>query len=176
MNGFYSVEVNGKVVASGGELKKADMKDFCMKGGGAGIEEGDDKNDLQYCDSKGENASYEWIDYVALGNMKSTTASDNGYGDYTNKVATASIGENTIQFSADFVNSNTYLEYWTVYIDFNQNGQFESEELVVNTFEKSREIKSMKFSIPQTAKLGETRMRVSMKHKQDTTACGSTKY
>lgn len=173
-NGSYSVEVNGKVVASGGEFKKADVKDFCIKGEGTGID--DDNSTAQYCESKGENANYEWIDYVELGGMKNISDSNNGYGNFADRVANANIGENIIKFSAGFVNNNTYLEYWTVFIDFNQNGQFEENELVVNTVEKSREIKAMTFSVPENAKQGNTRMRVCMKYQQDTSACGETKY
>ncbi|HAO14718.1 MAG TPA: hypothetical protein DDY16_09665 [Tenacibaculum sp.] len=86
---------------------------------------------LKYCKSKGKNAAYEWIDYVRFGGMKNKTKSDGGYGNFTNKVANVERGTtNTIVISAEF-RSLSYLEYWKVWIDFNQDGTFSDSEEVV---------------------------------------------
>ncbi len=126
---------------------------------------------LKYCKSKGKNAAYEWIDYVRFGGMKNKTKSDGGYGNFTNKVANVERGTtNTIVISAEF-RSLSYLEYWKVWIDFNQDGTFsDSEEVVSGSSSKNKNLKR-KITIPDDAKLGKTRMRVSMKSDAQQTTC-----
>ena len=59
----------------------------------------------------------------------------------------------------------TYNEGYAVWIDYNQNGNFENDEKV---FEKApSKLKSIvgTFTVPSNAQKGTTRMRVSMKYK-----------
>ncbi len=129
---------------------------------------------VEYCDSEGGNSSYEWIDYVALGNMSNSSASNGGYVD-VNKTATVSKGSNTITLSAGF-SGQSYTEFWNVWIDFNQNGTFESNENVVKSSSSSSSNLSFNFTIPSSALSGTTKMRVSMKWDSDGTACESFSY
>ncbi|MCG8410199.1 MAG: C25 family cysteine peptidase [Bacteroidales bacterium] len=131
---------------------------------------------IQYCSSKGNNSSYEWIDYVALSNMANTTASNNGYGDFTTKKANIKRGSNqTIYVSCGFKGSS-YNEYWKVWIDWNKDGTFESNELVASGSSSSSGNLSYNFTVPANAALGETRMRVSMKYNSAPTACETFTY
>ncbi len=126
---------------------------------------------LRYCKSKGKNASYEWIDFVKFGGMKNKTKSDAGYGDFTNKVANVERGTtNKIVFSAAF-RTLSYLEHWAIWIDFNQDGTFgDDEKVVTGSSSKDKNLKR-NITIPADAKLGRTRMRVSMKSDAPQTAC-----
>ena len=128
-----------------------------------------------YCTSKGSNASYEYIDYVALNNMVNTTASNSGYGNFTNLVANLPYGANTIYISAGFA-STAYTEYWNIWIDYNKNGTFETSEKVVAGSSASNATLSATFTVPTTASAGTTRMRVSMKYGADATACETFSY
>ncbi|MGG8496241.1 fibronectin type III domain-containing protein [Tenacibaculum sp. TC6] len=128
-------------------------------------------NVVSYCTSKGNRVTYEWIDYVSFGGMTNTTSANGGYGDFTSKVATVTKGTtNQILVSAGFSGS-AYTEYFTVWIDYNQNGTFESSEQTALGSSNTATNRSANISIPSTALLGQTRMRVSMKYNAAPTAC-----
>ena len=63
-----------------------------------------------------------------------------------------------------------------MWIDFDQNGSFDTSEEVVSGSTSSAGNLSYNFSIPSTALSGTTRMRVSMKWDADPTACESFSY
>ncbi|WP_435262859.1 GEVED domain-containing protein [Tenacibaculum sp. nBUS_03] len=124
-----------------------------------------------YCNSKGKRITYEWIDYVSFGGMTNTTTANEGYGDFTSKIATVTQGStNQIIVSAGF-SSTSYNEYFTVWIDYNRNGTFESNEKTTIGSSSSAGNRTANISIPTTATLGQTRMRVSMKYNGSPTAC-----
>ena len=130
-------------------------------------------NQVSYCASSGSRVTYEWIDYVAFGGMTNTSGANGGYGDFTSKVATVAPGStNQLVFSAGFSGSS-YTEFFTVWIDFNQNGTFESSEEVVAGSSSSAGNLSANVSVPSNAVLGNTRMRVSMKYNSKSSACES---
>ncbi|SOU85710.1 GEVED domain-containing protein [Tenacibaculum dicentrarchi] len=132
-------------------------------------------NQLVYCESKGTNSSYEWIDAVSLGGMANTSASNGGYADFTSKIATLGQGSsNEITLSAGFKNT-AYTEHWAVWIDFNQNGIFDTSEKVVKGSSSSDKYLTSTFEVPASALLGQTRMRVSMKYNSSQTACETFK-
>ncbi|RDV16322.1 T9SS C-terminal target domain-containing protein [Pontibacter diazotrophicus] len=132
---------------------------------------------LSYCASKGGNASYEWIDLVEFGGFKNATGNNGGYKDFTSLTATVARGSSsTIYISAGF-SSTAYTEYWKVWIDFNQDGDFDdSGELVVSGSSSSSATLSAAINVPSGALLGKTRMRVSMKYNAAQTACESFGY
>ncbi len=129
---------------------------------------------VSYCESKGTKVSYEWIDYVAFGGMTNTTGANSGYGDFTSKVATVVQGTtNQLVLSAGFATS-TYNEYFTVWIDYNKDGDFSGAGEQVTTGNSSSATNRVaNIVIPENAKLGKTRMRVSMKYNSASTSCGT---
>ncbi len=124
------------------------------------------------CNSINYDTTYEYIDYVGIGEISNTTASDDGYGDYKSMVANLSRGINTIELSAGFTNS-IYAEGFGVWIDFNQDGIFEASEHVVSGAVQNEDKYSYTFMIPSTTKLGDTRMRIAMKWNGVPEACES---
>ncbi len=126
---------------------------------------------ISYCASKGNRSSYEWIDNVSLGGMTNASGNDGGYKDNTSKIATLAQGSsNQITISAGFA-STAYTEHWAVWIDFNQNGTFDSSEKVVTGSSSSANNLTATVAVPAGATLGQTRMRVSMKYNAAQTAC-----
>ncbi len=124
-----------------------------------------------YCTSKGSNSSFEWIDYVSYGGMSNSTANNGGYANFTNRIATVAKGTSTtIIFSAGFSGSS-YTEFWSVWIDFNQNGIFEAFERVVNGSSSSATNLSATIAVPSSAITGVTRMRIAMKYNAAPSAC-----
>jgi hypothetical protein len=131
---------------------------------------------VTWCASRGNNNQFEWIDLVRLGSINRTSAREtNGYintGLSTNLVRGSS---QTITYSAGF-SSTAYTEYWKVWIDWNRNGTFESTELVVNRTSSSSANLSTSFTVPTSAVLGQTRMRVSMSDANQTACANPFNY
>ncbi len=130
---------------------------------------------LVYCSAKGSNASFEYIDLVSLGGMTNYSSSNNGYGDYTSKTASIGFGSNTIILSVGF-SGQSYTENFAAWIDFNQNGIFEGSEQVVAGSTSSAGNFAYNFTVPSSAKAGNTRMRVAMKWNGNPTACETFSY
>jgi bacillolysin len=131
-----------------------------------------------YCTSKGTSQSYEYIDYVKLGTgIARTSGADGGYYDATASSTSVTAGTSqTISFSAGFTGS-AYTEYWKVFIDYNQDGDFgDSGETIVSGSSSSSGTLSATFTVPSTAKTGKTRMRLIMSDNSATTSCGSYSY
>jgi hypothetical protein len=131
-------------------------------------------NAVSYCTSKGSRVSYEWIDYVSFGGMTNSSAANGGYGDFTSKVATVAKGSTSqLVVSAGFA-STAYNEHFTIWIDFNGDGDFtDSGEEVASGNSKSSGNRTANVTVPSGAKLGQTRMRVSMKYNAKSTSCES---
>ncbi len=137
---------------------------FTTKGCGACI-------DLDYCQTKGDDATEEWISNVHLGQINNTTASDGGYGDYTT-VSTV-LGQNqtyTISLTPDFPGSS-FSEVFRVWIDYNQNGNFNDAGEIVYASGTTTTTTTGTFTVPAAATLGSTRMRVSMKFSSAASQC-----
>ena len=132
---------------------------------------------VAYCASGGNNASYEWIDYVKLGSLTRTSGKDGGYYDGTALSTALPAGSSqTISFSAGFT-SSAYQENWDVYIDYNQDGDFaDAGENVVGGSSSSSGTLSATFTVPTSAKSGKTRLRLVMSDNAATTSCGAYSY
>jgi hypothetical protein len=133
-------------------------------------------NGPTYCSSNGNNASEEWIDLVKLGSINNVTGSNNGYADFTALSTNLQKGSSySITLSAGMV--ALYREYWTVWIDYNHDGDFNDSgerEVRFNATTYGNITKS--FAVPSNALTGVTRMRVSMKYGSYPATCGSFSY
>ncbi|MEP0264370.1 endonuclease [Dokdonia sp.] len=130
---------------------------------------------LNYCNSSGNNVNFEYIDFVGISGISNTTNANGGYGDFTNQTGTLGYGSNSIVLSVGF-SGQSYTENWGVWIDFNQNGTFESSEKVVTGSTSSAGNLSYNLTVPTTALAGNTRMRVAMKWNGVPTPCETFSY
>lgn len=138
---------------------------FSTKGCGACV-------DFTYCESNGADASLEWIASVAVNTLSNSSGSDNGYGDYTGMSTDLGLGNTyTIDLAPDF-GGQSYDEYFTAYIDFNGDGDFDdANEQIFDAGSASANAVSGQFTIPATAATGITRLRVSMQWNNPAAAC-----
>ncbi|MBQ0788769.1 MAG: T9SS type A sorting domain-containing protein, partial [Oceanihabitans sp.] len=133
---------------------------------------------ISYCPSEGNNANDddEWIGNVTLGDINNTTG-DNSYSDYT---AMSTDLDKTLTHSISVTKSwlgSTYDEGIAVWIDFNQDGDFDdANENVVSLAANDTPIVSGNITIPISALPGNTRMRVSLKYNGLATSCESFQY
>jgi bacillolysin len=132
---------------------------------------------VSYCASKGNNATQEWIARVRLASIDNTTASNGGYADFTNLSTDLKPGTSYTVFVTPGFAGSSYREYWKVWIDYNGNGSFDDAgELVLNRNASNTNTQSATFTVPAGAKLGKTRMRVSMKYNATQTSCETFAY
>jgi hypothetical protein len=121
-----------------------------------------------YCASKGDFPWHDWIEGVAVANLKSTSGKSQ-YSDFTAQTAVLAPGSSHVLTLTAGFSWFTQSEYWRVWIDLNRNGQFESGEVVFQgqQAKPADGTLSAPFSgtlvIPAGTTTGTTRMRVSMK-------------
>jgi len=166
MTAGTSYDVSVRTNCSGGSSAYSATVTFSTAGGGGN----------SYCVSKGNSSTYEWIDLVKLGTINNVSASNGGYGDFTALNTNLTAGSNnTITFSAGM--SSTYPEYWSVWIDYNSDGDFtDAGEKITSYASSSTGNINRTFKVPTTAKNGVTRMRVQMKYNAYSTSCETFSY
>ncbi len=136
---------------------------------------------VTYCTSEGNNAGAndEWISRVQLKTIdNSPTGTGNGqYTDYTAQSTDATLNEVVTITITPTWSGTVYDEGYSVWIDYNQNGDFDDAgEQVWTQAATQNTTVGGSFTIPATATLGATRMRVSMRYNQIPTSCGAFQY
>lgn len=149
----YEIQLN--TICSGEPSEFSDSFFYQTSGCGACL-------DLNYCQPRNLNADEEWIARVKLHTLENNSVSDNGYGDYTGMDAPSlTIGdEYTLELRPGF-QSISYTEYFTVWIDYNQNGMFDFQERIYEEGANASLFQDT-ILIPENALPGITRMRVAM--------------
>jgi Leucine-rich repeat (LRR) protein len=126
---------------------------------------------MEYCEAGGDSTSFEWIDGVGLGATFYQSGNNNGYSDNSPVVFDLIKGAySTIQLTPGF-SSGSFSEHWGVWIDFDNNGQFEVGERIVS--QQSSSNVAVDFAVPVTAETQVVRMRVAMRYGGAPEACGS---
>lgn len=127
-----------------------------------------------YCASQGNNSSYEWISSVQLDSYTNTSGAA-GYTDFTSEVITLTPGATVnVTLTPDF-SGTLYQEYWKIWIDYNDDKDFNDSGEEVFSAGPSQTAVSGSFVVPAGA-AGTTRMRVSMKWNGTQTACETFSY
>ncbi|MBQ4819823.1 T9SS type A sorting domain-containing protein [Aquimarina sp. MMG016] len=133
---------------------------------------------ITYCSSNGNDVSDEYISNVSLGSINNNSgASSGGYIDYTSISTDLPIDDtHTITITPTWTGT-TYSEGYSVWIDFNRDGDFtDSGEQVWTQSATQTTPVSGSFTIPTSTTEGSTRMRVSMKYNAIPTSCESFRY
>ena len=127
-------------------------------------------NNSTYCNSTGATAT-EYINSVMVDTFNNTSGNNNGYGNYRAMSINLATGSTTkIMITPKWFGA-ARAEYYNVWIDFNQNGTFETSELVFSKSNTKLKSVSGPLYIPTNALTGNTIMRVSMKNNSLPTAC-----
>lgn len=125
-----------------------------------------------YCTSASNRSGYEHIAEVKVGNFNNISGAAN-YTDFTNQTMTLIAGENnTIELTPGF-SSGTYAEYFTVWIDYNGDCDFDDTGEQVYVSGSTTTTVSGSIIVPVNLAIT-TRMRISMKYNSAaTSACGN---
>ena len=135
-------------------------------------------NTVTYCASQGNNTADERIGKVVFGTISNTSTGTAGYENFT------ALSTNVVRGTAYTITitptwtSTIYKEGYAVWIDYNGNGVFtDTGEKVWTKAASTTTPVSGTFTIPATATLGATRMRVQMNYNATpTSSCQSFTY
>lgn len=133
---------------------------------------------VTYCSASASNTADERIGNVKFGTINNTSTGAAGYENFT------SVSTNVTRGSAYAISvtpvwtSTNYNEAYAVYIDYNGDGDFaDSGELVWSKAGSTTTPVTGSITIPATASLGSTRMRVMMQYNSvPSSSCGTYTY
>ena len=133
---------------------------------------------VTYCTASANSTVDERIGRVQLGTINNPSTGTAGYEDFTALSTNLVRGtSNTITITPSWT-STIYSEAYRVYIDYNKDGDFvDAGESVYSRARTTTTPISGSFTVPTTATLGATRMRVIMRYNTTpTTSCGTFDY
>ncbi len=133
---------------------------------------------VTYCSASANNTADERIGNVKFGTINNSSTGTAGYENFT------SVSTNVTRGSAYTVSitpvwtSTVYSEAYAVYIDYNQDGDFtDSGELAWTKSGSTTTPVTGSITIPASATLGATRMRVMMQYSSiPSSSCGTYTY
>ncbi|MCB0517397.1 MAG: T9SS type A sorting domain-containing protein [Lewinellaceae bacterium] len=134
--------------------------------------------DIQpYCPSLG-NTKYEYVQAVGLNGAMNVSGNNGGYADFTTSLGPLDIlkGDSNEIYLRPGFNGSAYGENWKVWIDMNQDFNFDASELVFATTSPSSTPVTGSFIVPWSAFTGEARMRVTMFFGNDPSSCSFSFY
>jgi len=130
-----------------------------------------------YCTAQGNSVADELIGRVQLGTLDNVSTGGTGYTDFTALSVTLTQGTTpTITITPTWT-ATVYSEGYGVFIDYNKDGDFaDAGETVWTKAASTTTPVSGSFTIPVTATLGATRMRVILMYNAIPVACGSFSF
>lgn len=132
---------------------------------------------VSYCTASGNNSSEEWIESIEVDGVTNTSGDNGGYSDFSSTIIDVDLNQ-----SVDFTltpawSGNTFDEYWVIWIDYNNDGDFtDAGESVYDAGNANQNVQAGSFTIPATATLGNVRMRITMRFNAQPSSCGTFNF
>lgn len=172
--GIYTVQFAASgyspSIVSGVSISGSSTLDQVLTPGGGG-------SCLSYCSIAG-NTVDEWIESVQIGGLFNSSGDNGGYADFggTFGGSFAAGSSNAVTLTPGF-ESTTYAEYWQIWVDLNQDGDFaDAGELVFDAGSATSSVVTGSMNIPSGASTGLTGMRVQMNYNAAGPDCGTLTY
>ena len=132
-----------------------------------------------YCSFGDKNTSDEYIDEVEIVGVFSNQSgvSENGYENFLGSfdLALKTSETYTLRLTPGHT-GQLYPEFFTVAIDFDHSGSFQSWEIVYQDEQATETTVTGEFTVPNDAVLGTTRMRVIMRYQVPNGVCDETTF
>ncbi|MEZ4984570.1 MAG: S8 family serine peptidase [Saprospiraceae bacterium] len=129
------------------------------------------------------DADAEYIQKVEIGGFFSNVSagSATGYQDFgaSLEAIAVEVGNTySLRLTPGYPTNDMFGQDWRIWIDFDQNGSFTSNEIVFDTPQSSTQPVDGTITVPLTAATGNTRMRILMQFNSATQACpfGSNQF
>jgi hypothetical protein len=90
-----------------------------------------------YCASKGSSTSFEYIQSVGMKNKAYVSGNNNGYGNFISIPIPLPAGSKDTLILTPGFSGGSYTEAWTVFVDYNQDGDFADAGELVGTASSS---------------------------------------
>lgn len=114
-----------------------------------------------YCTVNSAVTSLEWLERIKIDTYENISGENGGYLKYPGIVVALEQGNTySVEFEPGYTGTN-FTERFTVWIDFNLNGEFEASEQVI-TDETTTSVLNSTITIPASAITGLTQMRIGM--------------
>jgi hypothetical protein len=125
------------------------------------------------CSSAGQSQVLEYLSQLWIGStVINNSGRDNGYGDFTNVIVPLTQGQPVNGYLSGLVPFPEY-ENYGIWIDYNHDNDFtDAGEQVVTLYSDFTGLIAFNFTVPASAPLGPTRMRVIMDHDNPALPCG----
>jgi len=125
-----------------------------------------------YCYAYGQPWD-NWIEKITLDTFQNQSGNNLGHGNFIHLSATLEREKNYPLFiEPNYATIPKEDAYYSVWIDFNQDNDFEDDgEQVIATQHNNQEVLQAQITIPSTATLGSTRMRISLGKDQSPLPC-----
>jgi hypothetical protein len=141
---------------------------------------------VTYCVSKGTSTADEFISNVKFAKtatpttyvINNTSGNNAGYGNFTATTVNVQRGTGYTISIVPAWTASVYSEGYKVWVDWNRDGDFlDAGENVYSKATSTATLATGAFTIPTTAALGATRMRIQMKYNSGTiTSCETFSY
>ena len=139
---------------------------------------------ITYCESQGTTPDSSGITRVRFNTIDNTSTSTNAYSPYTS-IATTLLRGDSYPLNVNVNTAGAYSSYTKVWFDWNKNGSFNDsgEEYILgdayNVTNGLTSLSPVSITVPPTAELGNTRMRISsisVSGSTYPTSCGTYSY
>jgi serine protease len=116
--------------------------------------------DIFYCDMRGTNTDFDWIESIQIGNFQHFSGRNNGYLLFDSSFITINAGT-VVPFK--IFQGNDFLEYIRIWMDTNRDGDFSdnNEKIYEGTMSFVDSLSDF-INIPFTNNPGITRMRIGL--------------
>lgn len=115
------------------------------------------------CNSGSLVSTYHYIDACSFGNLTNTSGDNGGYADFTNMCETIEPGQSVpINLTPGFGGAKPHILYWTIWIDYNQDGDY-YDNLEFVAYGAASSVINGGITIPAGIPNGTCNMRVTCK-------------
>ncbi len=115
-----------------------------------------------YCDRPVGETADEWIESISIDGVLFESGDNGGEAAFFGNPAIFDAAATTEMIFTPAYSGNTFPEFFTVFIDLNQDGTFSADELLFTSPEAVTAAETATIEVPATALNGVTRMRVRM--------------
>jgi hypothetical protein len=125
----------------------------------------------EYCEVQTKSTE-EWIEQVQFGQINHISGNNAGYSSCKDQITAVAVNHTYPLTVKPGFKRDAYKENWMVFIDYNQDGDFNDEHEKVARFVKhDEEAYTHNFSISTSAKIGYTTMRIVMLFNGESDGC-----